>query len=94
MAPKTETHEHKTHDPACEQGIGQKSTSAIKYHQDGLWTMQQEKANQVKHKAIQDVQSKDLLELIHMDMMGPMQIGSIAGKRYVLVLGDDYSLFT
>jgi len=32
--------------------------------------------------------------MIHMDLMGPMQTESIAGKRYVLVLVDDYSRFT
>lgn len=48
----------------------------------------------VQHKAIQDIQSKDLLDLIHMDLMGPMLTESIAGKRYVLVLVDDFSRFT
>ncbi|XP_056691797.1 uncharacterized protein [Spinacia oleracea] len=34
------------------------------------------------------------LELIHMDLCGPMRIQSRSGKRYVLVIVDDYSRFT
>lgn len=32
--------------------------------------------------------------MIHMDLMGPMQTESISGKKYVLILVDDYSRFT
>ncbi|TYK07876.1 gag-pol polyprotein [Cucumis melo var. makuwa] len=35
-----------------------------------------------------------VLELLHMDLMGPMQTESLGGKRYVLVVGDDYSRYT
>jgi len=41
-----------------------------------------------------DVQASAPLDLVHMDLMGPMQTESIAGKRYVLVLVDYYSRFT
>ena len=34
------------------------------------------------------------LELLHMDLCGPMRIMSRGAKRYVLVLVDDYSRFT
>ena len=34
------------------------------------------------------------LELIHMDFCGPMMIQSRSGKKYVLVIVDDYSRFT
>ncbi|XP_021731349.1 uncharacterized protein LOC110698260 [Chenopodium quinoa] len=34
------------------------------------------------------------LELIHMDLCGPMRIQSRSGKKYVLVIVDDYSRFT
>ena len=54
----------------------------------------QGKQVKVQHKMIQDIQSNDMLEMVHMDLMGPMQTESIAGKRYVLVLVDDYSRFT
>ncbi|GJY28966.1 retrovirus-related pol polyprotein from transposon TNT 1-94 [Tanacetum coccineum] len=35
--------------------------------------------------------SKQRLHLLHMDLCGPMRIASINGKRYVLVIVDDYS---
>nr|GFB43201.1 integrase, catalytic region, zinc finger, CCHC-type, peptidase aspartic, catalytic [Tanacetum cinerariifolium] len=34
------------------------------------------------------------LHLFHMDLCGPMSIASINGKRYVLVIVDDYSRYT
>nr|GEZ98544.1 retrovirus-related Pol polyprotein from transposon TNT 1-94 [Tanacetum cinerariifolium] len=38
--------------------------------------------------------SKRRLQLLHMDLCGPMRVGSINGKRYVLVIIDDYSRYT
>nr|GEW58075.1 hypothetical protein [Tanacetum cinerariifolium] len=34
------------------------------------------------------------LHLLHMDLCGPMRVASINGKRYVLVIVDDYSRYT
>jgi len=34
------------------------------------------------------------LELLHVDLCGPMRITSTGGKRHVLVIVDDYSRFT
>ncbi|GKC22375.1 retrovirus-related pol polyprotein from transposon TNT 1-94 [Tanacetum coccineum] len=41
-----------------------------------------EDANQVK------------LYLLHMDLYGPMRVTSINGKKYILIIVDDYSQFT
>nr|GEV18788.1 hypothetical protein [Tanacetum cinerariifolium] len=38
--------------------------------------------------------SKKRLQLLHMDLCGPMRVASINGKRYVLVIVDDYSRYT
>nr|GEZ01411.1 retrovirus-related Pol polyprotein from transposon TNT 1-94 [Tanacetum cinerariifolium] len=38
--------------------------------------------------------SRQRLHLLHMDLCGPMRIASINGKRYVLVIMDDYSCYT
>nr|GEX55605.1 hypothetical protein [Tanacetum cinerariifolium] len=38
--------------------------------------------------------SKRRLQLLHMDLCGPMWVASINGKRYVLVIFDDYSRYT
>nr|GEX24453.1 hypothetical protein [Tanacetum cinerariifolium] len=38
--------------------------------------------------------SKRRLQLLHMDLCGPMRVASINGKKYVLVIVDDYSRYT
>ncbi|GKE88402.1 retrovirus-related pol polyprotein from transposon TNT 1-94, partial [Tanacetum coccineum] len=38
--------------------------------------------------------SKRWLQLLHMDLCGPMWVESINGKKYVLVIVDDYSRYT
>ncbi|GJW60484.1 retrovirus-related pol polyprotein from transposon TNT 1-94 [Tanacetum coccineum] len=38
--------------------------------------------------------SKRQLQLLHMDLCGPMRVESINGKKYVLVIVDDYSRYT
>nr|GEU90225.1 hypothetical protein [Tanacetum cinerariifolium] len=37
--------------------------------------------------------SKRRLQLLHIDLCGPMRVASINGKRYVLVIVDDYSRY-
>ncbi|GJT44112.1 retrovirus-related pol polyprotein from transposon TNT 1-94, partial [Tanacetum coccineum] len=34
------------------------------------------------------------LYLLHMDLCGPMRVASVNGKKYILVIVDDYSWFT
>ncbi|GJV99420.1 retrovirus-related pol polyprotein from transposon TNT 1-94 [Tanacetum coccineum] len=38
--------------------------------------------------------SKRRLQLLHMDLYGPMRVESINGKKYVLIIVDDYSIYT
>ncbi|GKA60389.1 retrovirus-related pol polyprotein from transposon TNT 1-94 [Tanacetum coccineum] len=38
--------------------------------------------------------SKRRLQLLHMDLCGPMRVESINGKKYVLVIVDNYSRYT
>nr|GEX05992.1 hypothetical protein [Tanacetum cinerariifolium] len=38
--------------------------------------------------------SKRQLQLLYIDLCGPMRVASINGKRYVLVIVDDYSRYT
>ncbi|GJY16724.1 retrovirus-related pol polyprotein from transposon TNT 1-94 [Tanacetum coccineum] len=45
---------------------------------------------QVKDVPIQ----KGRLNLLHMDLCGPMRVASINGKKYILVIVDDYSRYT
>nr|GEV75149.1 putative reverse transcriptase domain-containing protein [Tanacetum cinerariifolium] len=45
-----------------------------------------------KSKAVPS--SKGRLNLLHMDLCGPMRVASINGKKYILVIIDDYSRYT
>src|ERR1044071_7844465 len=45
-------------------------------------------------KSKNQVSTSKPLELIHMDVCGPMRVQSIGGSKYILVLVDDYSRFT
>ncbi|XP_070004878.1 retrovirus-related Pol polyprotein from transposon TNT 1-94 [Nicotiana sylvestris] len=45
-------------------------------------------------KSKRDVITLKPLELLHMDMCGPMRVQSREGKRYIFVIVDDYSRFT
>nr|GEV85151.1 hypothetical protein [Tanacetum cinerariifolium] len=38
--------------------------------------------------------SKGWLNLLHMDLCGPMRVANINGKKYILVIIDDYSRYT
>ncbi|GKG00158.1 retrovirus-related pol polyprotein from transposon TNT 1-94, partial [Tanacetum coccineum] len=38
--------------------------------------------------------SKGRLNLLHMDLCGPMHVASINGKKYIMVIVDDYSRYT
>ncbi|XP_056859992.1 uncharacterized protein LOC130508478 [Raphanus sativus] len=54
----------------------------------------QGKQVKVQHKQISEIRSKKVLELVHMDLMGPITPNSIAGRRYIFVLVDDFSRYT
>ncbi|GKB26673.1 retrovirus-related pol polyprotein from transposon TNT 1-94 [Tanacetum coccineum] len=43
-------------------------------------------------KLVPSTESK--FELLHMDLCGPMRVASINGKKYILVIIDDYSRYT
>nr|GFB96562.1 hypothetical protein [Tanacetum cinerariifolium] len=53
-----------------------------------------EKSKRASHPPKPVPNSKQRLHLLHMDLCGPMQVASINGKRYVLVIIDDYSRYT
>ncbi|GJX45072.1 retrovirus-related pol polyprotein from transposon TNT 1-94 [Tanacetum coccineum] len=38
--------------------------------------------------------NQEKLYLLHMDLCGPMRVASVNGKKYILVIVDDYSQFT
>ncbi|GJZ49733.1 retrovirus-related pol polyprotein from transposon TNT 1-94 [Tanacetum coccineum] len=67
----------------------------FKYSKDHLCSAcERVKSKKSSHlpKVVPSIHSK--LELLHMDLCGPMQVASINGKKYILVIVDDYSRFT
>jgi len=52
------------------------------------------KQTRMSHPRLEYQGTSKVLELLHIDLMGPMQVASIGGKMYVLVVVDDFSRFT
>ncbi|KAJ9561948.1 hypothetical protein OSB04_007108 [Centaurea solstitialis] len=46
------------------------------------------------HPPKMDTNSKSSVDMIHMDLCGPMRVESLARKKYMLVLVDEFSRFT
>nr|GFA46239.1 retrotransposon protein Ty1-copia subclass [Tanacetum cinerariifolium] len=67
----------------------------MKFEKDHLCSAcEQEKIHQKHHKSKIAFALNKPLYLLHMDLCGPMRVQSINGKRYMLVVVDDYSRYT
>ncbi|GJV97591.1 retrovirus-related pol polyprotein from transposon TNT 1-94 [Tanacetum coccineum] len=72
--------------------IGLPELKYQKYHVFSAYAFGKSKKHSHKPKAKYSIQEK--LYLLHMDLCGPMRIQSINGRKYILVIVDDYSRFT
>ncbi|GJY27411.1 retrovirus-related pol polyprotein from transposon TNT 1-94 [Tanacetum coccineum] len=52
------------------------------------------KSKKSSHQSKAEDTNQEKLYLLHTDLCGPMRVASINGKRYILVIVDDYSQFT
>ncbi|GJZ52279.1 retrovirus-related pol polyprotein from transposon TNT 1-94 [Tanacetum coccineum] len=52
------------------------------------------KSNKKPHKPKSEDTNQEKLYLLHMDLCGPIHVASVNGKKYILVIVDDYSRFT
>ena len=52
------------------------------------------KQTKMTHQKIQHLTTSKVLELIHMNLMGPMQVESLGGKKYAYVVVGDFSRYT
>ncbi|GJW74735.1 retrovirus-related pol polyprotein from transposon TNT 1-94 [Tanacetum coccineum] len=52
------------------------------------------KSKKQSHKPKSEDTNQEKLYLLHMDLCGPMRVASVNGKKYILVIVDDYSRFT
>nr|GEU89884.1 hypothetical protein [Tanacetum cinerariifolium] len=67
----------------------------LKFFKDQLCSfceLSKAKSSSFKSKAIPSLKGR--LNLLHMDLCGPMRVASIIGKTYILVIIDDYSRYT
>ncbi|GJR94142.1 retrovirus-related pol polyprotein from transposon TNT 1-94 [Tanacetum coccineum] len=62
----------------------------------GIWTpaAPMGKSKKKPHKPKSEDTNQEKLNLLHMDPCGPMCVASVNGKKYILVIVDDYSRFT
>ncbi|GKB54092.1 putative ribonuclease H-like domain-containing protein [Tanacetum coccineum] len=69
--------------------------SKFKYNKDHLCSACEQgksKKASLPQKLVPSIESK--LKLLHMDLCGPMRVASINGKKYILMIIDDYSRYT
>ncbi|KAJ9565585.1 hypothetical protein OSB04_001551 [Centaurea solstitialis] len=67
----------------------------IKFEPDQMCSgCAQGKMKRASHPPKLEQGSKSPLSLIHMDLCGPMKTVSLAGRKYVLVIVDDFSRYT
>nr|GEV44157.1 hypothetical protein [Tanacetum cinerariifolium] len=67
----------------------------LKYVKDQLCSScELSNANRSSFKSKAFPNSKGRLNLLHMNLCGPMRVASINGKKYILVIVDDYSRYT
>ncbi|GKA49970.1 retrovirus-related pol polyprotein from transposon TNT 1-94 [Tanacetum coccineum] len=67
----------------------------LKFNKDHLCSScELGKAKRKSFKTTTTPSSRRRLQLLHMDLCGPMRVESINGKKYVMVIVDDYSRYT
>ncbi|GJX18933.1 putative ribonuclease H-like domain-containing protein [Tanacetum coccineum] len=67
----------------------------LKFEKDHLYsTCQLGKSKKYTHKPKSENTIVEVLHTLHMELRGPMRVRSINGKKYILVIVDDYSRFT
>nr|GEZ00753.1 retrovirus-related Pol polyprotein from transposon TNT 1-94 [Tanacetum cinerariifolium] len=69
--------------------------SKLKFEKDHLCsTCAMGKSTKKSHKPISEDTNQEKLYLLHMDLCGPMRVKSVNGKKYILVIVNDYYQFT
>nr|GEX24831.1 hypothetical protein [Tanacetum cinerariifolium] len=67
----------------------------IKFEKDHLCSAcAMNKSKKKSHKPKSKDTNQEKLDLLHMDLCGPMRVESVNEKKYILIIVDDYSLFT
>ena len=56
-------------------------------------TCQKGKQTRSTHRRVDEILTSKPLELLHIDLMGPMRNKSLGSKKYILMMVDDYSRY-
>nr|GFB22480.1 ribonuclease H-like domain-containing protein [Tanacetum cinerariifolium] len=72
----------------CVEGLGHNLFSV------GQFSCAMGKSTKKTHKPKSEDTNQEKLYLLHMDLCGPMRVESVNGKKYIIVIVDDYSRFT
>ena len=52
------------------------------------------KQTKAKHPGTHTLATSSPLEFLHLDLMGPTRTESLGGKRYIMVVVDDFTRYT
>ncbi|GJU70170.1 integrase, catalytic region, zinc finger, CCHC-type containing protein [Tanacetum coccineum] len=67
----------------------------LKFEKDHLcYACAMGKSKKKPHKPKSEDTNQEKLYLLHMDLCGPIRVASVNGKKYIIVIIDDYSRFT
>nr|GEV93665.1 Gag-Pol polyprotein [Tanacetum cinerariifolium] len=78
----------------CRQGLV-RGLLMLKFEKDHLCsTCAMGKSKKKSHNPTSKDTNQEKLYLLHMDLCGPMRVKSVNGKKYILVIVNDYSRFT
>ncbi|GJV32940.1 retrovirus-related pol polyprotein from transposon TNT 1-94 [Tanacetum coccineum] len=79
----------------CKKIPCQRLYPRLKFVKDHLCSaMSIRKSKKHTHKPKTENTNLEVLNTLHMDLCGPMRVQTINGKKYILVIVDDYSRFT
>ncbi|GJS59099.1 retrovirus-related pol polyprotein from transposon TNT 1-94 [Tanacetum coccineum] len=81
--------------PICLLSKASKTKSWLWHRRPSVFCMRQwEEQEDNPYKPKSEDTNQEKLYLLHMDLCEPMRVASVNGKKYILVIVDDYSRFT
>ncbi|GJV85435.1 retrovirus-related pol polyprotein from transposon TNT 1-94 [Tanacetum coccineum] len=75
-------------------GLVRRITLCLKIERTICELLAMGKSKKKPHKPKSEDTNQEKLYLLHMDLCGTMRVTSVKGKKYILVIVDDYSRFT
>nr|GEV03611.1 hypothetical protein [Tanacetum cinerariifolium] len=80
--------------PICLLSKASKTKSWLWHRRPSCFACAMGESKKKSHKPKSKDTNQEKLYLLHMDLYGPMHVESVNGKKYILVIVDDYSRFT